>query len=391
MSHAARSILGNLALLAGLLAYGPVGAQTAPAEAPAVSDGAAAVSDGAPAVSDGAPAKAAATEAAAGEAPLVRLKVKRGAPRPIGADRLVTPSPTQSEQMLEGTNAYRAKDFRAAIEAYARVLSEGPINIAFLNKGRSHQRLGECAAAAEAFGEVVDAPAVRNPSPDTVRGALNRYTEQLAQECPGTLLVQCSPGDARLTLTDPNAGMGDAAEPPAAMPAIGCGRPVELPAGRYRVTMAAYERTRSYQATVVGVQMSALMAEIPPPPELVVKEVEAPMHPLRVAAWGSFTLAGAGLLAGSLGTYLVLDNNDRIALVANEPAVGRRELESLRADGATYESVQLWSYGTMVVAAVAGAVLYQMSEDADDDGRDGPELLPIATPGGAGATLHIRF
>lgn len=299
------------------------------------------------------------------------------APSPTAVPPTVEPSASQDEHLRIGTEAYRRQDYAAAVKAYDAALASGPLNIAWLNKGRALQRLGDCNGAADAYVRVLDAPAVTEPSPDTVRGALTRYREELAAECPGTLVVTCDPPDTRLSFVDPDAGLPDARAEP--LPPLGCGTLVELPPGRYQIVARAHQQTERHRVTIVGVQIHTLAIQLTP-----LAEIEAAVDPWSVAGWSAIGISAVALAGGVFGSVQLAAKNEEMDNLARAPVVRRADLESAIDEAGTYEALQWSGYAVSAAALVAGLLLL----DAADDG---PAISPSADATRAGAILRVRF
>lgn len=285
----------------------------------------------------------------------------------------IEPSASQEDALRRGTEAYRVKDYAAAVKAYDEVLKIGPLNIALLNKGRALQRLGDCNGAADAFVRVLDAPAVTEPSPDTVRGALTRYQQQLANECPGTLVVTCDPMGAKLQFVDtPERKAAD-------LPRIGCGTLVELPPGAYNIIARAHQQTERHRITIVGVQTQTLAIQITP-----LSQIDQGMDTMAFLGWSTLGLSGVALAAGVLGSVQLTAENEAMEQLAAKPSVTRTELEDALDRAQLYQVVQWTGYGVAVAAAAVGLVLLDQSDS-------GPSLTPAAGKGRAGALLTIPF
>ncbi len=285
----------------------------------------------------------------------------------------IEPSASQEDALRRGTEAYRTKDFRAAVKAYDEALAIGPLNIALLNKGRALQRLGQCNGAANAYVRVLDAPAVTEPSPDTVRGALTRYQQELANECPGTLVVTCDPMGAKLQFVD------TPERPAADLPRIGCGTLVELPPGPYTIIARAHQQIERHRITIVGVQTQTLAIQITP-----LSELDPGLSTRDLFGWSALGLSAVGLAAGVLGTVQLTAENETMEQLAARPTVSRTELDEAIDRAQLYQIVQWSGYAVAVAAGVAGLLLLE-------PGDDSPTLTPAAGRGRAGALLTIPF
>lgn len=116
---------------------------------------------------------------------------------PIGAGAQEASEPTEAQFKLyeEGSEAFRAGEFRKAVDLFEASLHLGELNITYLNLGRSHFKLGECPEAARAYEAARKAPWIAQPSPSAVRAKIDEYVADLAT-CPGSVTVRCKVPDA---------------------------------------------------------------------------------------------------------------------------------------------------------------------------------------------------
>lgn len=291
---------------------------------------------------------------------------------PIAVPPTIEPTASQDDALRRGTEAYRVGDYAAAVAAYAEALTIGPLNIALLNKGRALQRLGDCNGAADAYVRVLDAPAVTEPSPDTVRGALTRYQAQLAAECPGTLVVTCDPSTAKLQFVDAPDGAAD-------LPRIGCGTLVELPPGAYNIIARAHQQTERHRITIVGVQTQTLAIQITP-----LVEVDPGVSTWTIAGWTGLGISTAALGAGIFASLQVSAVDDEMQRLAATNDVQRNDIEDALDEAALYEALQWSSYALAAVSLGVG--LWML-----DAGGDAPTLTPAAGGDEVGVVLTLPF
>jgi len=296
-----------------------------------------------------------------------------GAAAQVSVPPTIEPTASQEEALRQGTEAYRIKDYTGAVAAYDAALAIGPLNIAWLNKGRALQRMGDCNGAADAYVRVLDAPAVTEPSPDTVRGALTRYQQQLAEQCPGTLVVTCDPLGAKLQFVD------SPDHPAADLPRIGCGTLVELQPGPYTIIARAHQQTERHRITIIGVQTQTLAIQITP-----LSEIEQGIDTWTIAGWTGVALSAVSLGAGIFGSLQVDKLNDEMRRLAAEGVVERNDIEDVIDEVRIYEAVQWTSYALAAASLAAGIWML-------DRGRDSPTLTPAASKSSAGALLTIPF
>jgi hypothetical protein len=104
----------------------------------------------------------------------------------------------QFDMNRAGVEAVIAGDFDRAIQLFKGSLALGELNITYLNLGRAHQRAGHCRDAATAYQSVVDAPKVASPTPREVEALARQFYSELERDCPGEIVVTCSPANIEL-------------------------------------------------------------------------------------------------------------------------------------------------------------------------------------------------
>ncbi|MBA2664798.1 MAG: hypothetical protein H0U74_21095 [Bradymonadaceae bacterium] len=114
----------------------------------------------------------------------------------------IVPTAGQLELNEQGVEAVIAGNLPEAIHLFEASLALGPLNITHVNLGRAYQRFGECYKAERHFGLALDAPAIDNPTPKQVAATVNKYREELAQSCPGKVVVVCEPATIKLFVGD---------------------------------------------------------------------------------------------------------------------------------------------------------------------------------------------
>lgn len=107
---------------------------------------------------------------------------------------------TSKQQALnqDGVTAIDAGDYDEAISYLETSLELGERNVTHANLGRAYQLAGDCEQADEHFEKASDAPAVEQPTPDQIAGAIERYRRDMADDCPGYLEVECKPPEIEL-------------------------------------------------------------------------------------------------------------------------------------------------------------------------------------------------
>lgn len=117
-------------------------------------------------------------------------------------DQIVEPSPAQLEMNQKAIEAVQKKNFDAAITFFKASLELAPLNITYLNMGRTYQRMGECVQAKEIYRKArITNLKVADPTPADVDKVLNEYEAELHRTCVyGELSVTCDPDKLDLYL-----------------------------------------------------------------------------------------------------------------------------------------------------------------------------------------------
>ncbi|MBU0554160.1 hypothetical protein KKB55_02610 [Myxococcota bacterium] len=311
----------------------------------------------------------------------------------IHAQGVAKPTPKQDELMLAGRRAYQAKDYALAAALYAEANAIGPINIALLNEGRARQRLNDCTGAVAAYERVARAPTIDEVTPDTVRGAMERYLDELRSTCPGNLYIHCDPSDMTLSLADAEAGLLDE-KSAGSLPPLTCGRAVALPPGIYRVTGAAYDRTRPATARITGTQTTLieLFIDPNPAPEVIVKGGD--INYKRLGGWSAVSLGVVGLIGGVFFSALVDQSNEDARELDLRDQITRDEIKEIQRQGDLYEVMQFLSYGAALTGLTSGAILLYLDAQAGPASPSADARLavtPWMSPSVQGAALTWGF
>ncbi len=160
-----------------------------------------------------------------------------------------------------------------------------------------------------------------------------------------------------------------------------------LPAGTYTFyfELDGYEprstRVVGTGGEAVAVQLTLARPQTSAPPQVVVTDA-----PVRTAAWGWGAVATGGALAVSSGLLWFLAEGayqDANRYERGDSSHTRKELESMQADGAAFET-GFWVSGVSAVALLSlGAVLVWV----DDDGNE----QAFVAPGLAAFQAGVRF
>ncbi len=309
-------------------------------------------------------------------------------------DKIVELTPAQEDKMAQGRAAYKDGDFEKAAGLYDEAIALGPFNLGYLNKGRSLQRAGKCDEAAEALRALLKAPVLAEPAPDTIRGAMSRYMEELSRTCQGTLTVECDPGDALLNFAQEDAGMLDARED-TEMPDIMCGKAVRLAPGRYTIEATAHDQRKLYEVEVKGVDEALVVVAISANPEtqIVVKEITGGPDPMVVVGWSTLGFGALSVASGVTFSILLNQNNKEIDTLANQPVIQRNEIDDLRSNGDLFETLQFVGYAAGIAGIATGLTLLYLHEDAseEDPNSGATALSPWVGPDQVGAVWSITY
>ncbi|MFU8804828.1 MAG: hypothetical protein ACNA8W_13520 [Bradymonadaceae bacterium] len=109
-------------------------------------------------------------------------------------------SEAQYDMNRAGVEAVLEEDYPRAIQLFKGSLALGELNITYLNLGRAQQRSGQCRDAAAAYQAVFEAPKVSSPSPREVEALARQYHSELERDCPGEIVVVCTPAEIELYL-----------------------------------------------------------------------------------------------------------------------------------------------------------------------------------------------
>lgn len=254
----------------------------------------------------------------------------------------------------EGLELAKAGNFdEAAVKLRGAVEIQG-LNVFWLNLGRIQQRAGECQAAVKAYTSALSAPTVESPSRAEVRETATRYLNELIDQCPARVTVECSPD--RITAHAESRGVRRE---------VRCGEMMDWPGGTWRFigeldgevdkevveVRAARDYTVSLtlkdpkaaeqvdESSPVAKQSSA----IEPPPDAPDATVGESSTSETTSPWAwPLLISGGAMLAGAL----LLDG----ILTPNWPATARNQ----RLDPFDWVPFSLWVVGIPV--AITGVV-----------------------------------
>lgn len=214
----------------------------------------------------------------------------------LSAQEEQTLNAKQVEYYNKGLEAHKTGDFERSVEYYELAIKEGTAwNILLLGIGRAYSKQGDCAKADAYFVKALAAKPVAQPSAEVIKAKIDEYRIDLRLSCKGTLEVACKPADMQVRVNQ-NARRA-------------CSEfPVELPAGEYTVSGAAYGAFVEKKIKVVGLESVKVELALDKPAEPAggaKLEPEPPHdpHPSALKTWGWITTGvGAAVLTGALLT-----------------------------------------------------------------------------------------
>lgn len=256
--------------------------------------------------------------------------------------RAAKPSEAQLELNQQGVEAIIAGEFDRAARLFQASLDLGELNITYVNKGRAHQKGGQCKQAEQAYIAALAAPRVAAPTHQQIEQAIANYRNEMASSCPGVLEVVCQPWEgARFGVDDGPTQACDGAlvlvpQGPHVLRGHLQGKSLEQP-----FEIAPMQELR------LELDLSALVPVVVPVPKVAVAPTAsepvvrdpgpAPARRSSVWAWGWMAGAGATLAAG-----VVLDM---------VPATASNQ----RFDGMDFVPLGLYAAGT-------GALVYGVTQ-----------------------------
>lgn len=354
----------------------------------------------------------------------------------------VKPTADQLRLLDQALRAAQGGKHEEAARLYQQALEIAPLNVAYLGLGRAQQRLGACVPAWRAFQRALDAPVSDDPRtpPDKVREGLTRFLGELRQTCPdkaGDLRVSCSPDDLSLTVDGKPAACGQPLELPSGPHAVvgtrgqravsvtatvppfdlqelrlqlpqaatltvrcdpsdlwltvddkpaACEQPLELDPGPH--TLRAQDQGgQRHEQTLDLAQGQALTVSLRLAPPEGPPQGAAPNDTWRTPlGWGLLTFGGLNLGLG-LGLSLAVDDiNQDLSTQANADLVDGGEVQRLRDDGDSYQTLQFVAYGLGVGSVLGGALLLWAWDELWP-----VTLAPALSPQGLNLTLGATF
>ena len=177
---------------------------------------------------------------------------------------LIEPSEAQLDLNEQGIQALTDGDHDRAVRLFWASLDLGELNITHTNLGRAFQRAGRCEEAEHHYATALEAPAVEEPAPDLIEGAIEAYRVEMADHCPGVLKVECDPQEISLFIDEEGpTTCADAGE-------------LELMPGRYQLRGEFEGNDRTLTVNIVAMDETAITLDMT---EYIVEEepVEEPL------------------------------------------------------------------------------------------------------------------
>lgn len=198
---------------------------------------------------------------------------------------------TQLDLNERGIEAIEQGEYERAIRLLEAALDIGGVNLIAANLGRAHQHLGNCEEAEQQYRRAVQAPALEEPSPQQVADTVETYRDELEENCPGYLEVDCEPPDLELYVEDE--GPQSCRE-----------EPRELMPGNYQLRGEYEERSREAAVAVEAMETSRVELEVPvrgePTDQESVSEIPRPPEPDSPGIDWGWIAAGAASVGGGI-------------------------------------------------------------------------------------------
>lgn len=277
---------------------------------------------------------------------------------------------TFREHVKRGAELRKAGDHRQALEEFdkARAIADHPkLGYAV---GLIYEELGDCAQARAEFEQSL----ADGRADGGLEDKLNEALEENRQSCVdrGTLVVECIPADAQLSVDG---------EPTA------CTSQVELTAGEHTLDASAPDRKST--RVVVTVEPGGEHRQTV---ELG-RAWEGPA--VTYTKYGAIGLGGALLLGGIFSDAGASSRQSELAEASEQGDVARAERLSDEADSAQTRTVVLYSLGTLFIAGGAALWFYDAEAEALLVGEDATGTQAGLSVGGSlqkdGAMLEATF
>lgn len=284
-----------------------------------------------------------------------------------------TLSERQRELNNQGVEAIEAGEYETAINLYEASLQLGELNIIYANLGRARQLAGDCREADDLFDRALEAPVAEVPPPEVVEDTVERYRDELTEECPGYLSVGCEPTDLEIAVD--GRLLEDVCDED----------PRGIEPGDYQVVATRGDQQREREISVEPLETSRVEFEFDVEPQYEAEpDVEAPAR----FGWLGWTgAAGVVVGAGALGGAAYIDGqvaSHRRELEANS---GQISAETMRGEVDRIDTWQsrgrvLLLSGIGFVVAGSSLIVVDALSGSEESGGRGVGLAPrVDRPG----------
>ncbi len=276
-------------------------------------------------------------------------------------------------EYARGQQLFRDGDYGGAEKAFQEAYRIVPNPIVLLS-------VAECQVRAERFTDaVLSLSRYLEDRPDAPDRAQVEAQMAKLKERPGTLVVTSEPPGATIVVDGDNTGKVTPAE-------------VELQSGDHTIVLKApgYADAERPTTILIGgrheldVQLSALQVAAPEPavdPNAGVEADADDASRTRKAVWVAASVAGAGLVAGTVLGALALKNKRDFDDNPTEAIADKGERLALFADV---------GFGVAIAAGVTAIVLY-VTEDDEAASEQSFSVAPSVGPRAAGLVSNLRF
>jgi tetratricopeptide (TPR) repeat protein len=287
----------------------------------------------------------------------------------------------QKQLNESGVKAIIDGDYEKAIELFNQSLELGELNVTYLNLGRAYAKLGRCNDALEKYDRMAVAPRVSSPTPEELYEILTRYRSELFDECPGKVILRCTPTTLLVSI--------DGAEP---MPCPSAA--IELLPGEHTFVATLDEQRSETKAETKGMSTSYVDVELDFPQQFSSSEPPPLVHPdqgssvMGLVGWTGVGLGAGILLAATLYDALAIAPavDDFNAAVERSDMAAAVALQS-SIDAAQTANLVFFVSGSVLLAAGATLAIIDLLQDQPSDNSLGFWTGPEST----GLSFSTRF
>jgi len=249
----------------------------------------------------------------------------------------------------EAAEAAAAGNYERAELLLRSSLALEDLDIIWLNLGRVYQKSGRCQDAHDAYQSALRAPAAEGVPEGMIAERVSKWSTELTESCPGTLVVNCSDDNVKVTVGD---------DP------VPCGQAVDLPPGEYTVTGTRGGARHAHVARIQALKTTSVLLAPRPPPTTPAPTVTqgGPERPQGDSSWIAWTVGGAGVAALVAGTAIHLgsrDEYDQLKEISRGRPESHEQYNALKSEVETADaaSAALWIGGGALLVA-SSALLY---------------------------------